>query len=212
MRRVRSRMSRSIFSQHLRRACHSCRHEKTPAYPSKSKFTAQRTQQLRNGCGETSADAKDQLVLAAAGSWAREPGHDSQATRTKPLFSGRLAAMLDLQRKLKLGTAGDPAVLQDGSSKASGNVGSAPMREALPAAAAQRLELSSEEQQLLHRAASGPDPVPSVAVDLSAFAEMPAIPAWRATGEQPLDGTLQKTFTIRRTEAAEKVSQHTDEP
>jgi len=128
------------------------------------------------------------------------------------LFFGRLAAMLDLQRKLKLGTARGPSVLNDGSPEATGTVGSALMSQASSAAAAQHLELSTEEQQLLQRAASGPEPVSSVAVDLSAFADMPTIPVWRATAQKPLDGTLRKTFSIRRTEAAEKVSQGAAEP
>ena len=120
------------------------------------------------------------------------------------MFSGRLAAMLALQRRLTLGSARDRALVNDGCSEATGIVGSTPIRELSPAAPAQRPELSNEEQQLLQRAASGP--VPSLAVDLSAFAEVPAIPVWRATAHRPRDRTLRQTFMIKRTEASEEVS------
>ncbi len=182
-----------------------------PAQRSKSKLAAQRTQQLRSRHGETPAEnARGICGLAAADSWAREAGPGSQTMRPKPLFSGRLAAMLALQRKLKLGTPRNAAVLYDCSLEATGSVDSTPGREA--SLAAQRPELSSEDQQLLQRAASGPEPMPSLSVDLSAFADMPAIPAWRTTAPKPLDGTLRKTFTIKRTEAAEEVSQDAAEP
>ena len=180
------------------------RHAEKPVQHWRSEPITGRTQQVRGGCGDTSK----QLRAAASGSGAQEPTTGKQAAISKPSFSGRLAAIPALRWQQSSGGACQPAVTSDCASGAIRSVGSSPLGAA--SSTAQRPELSSEQQQLLQRAASSPET--ALAVDLSAFADVPAIPAWRGTIQTPLEGTLRKTFTLQRTEPTEEVSPDTAEP
>ena len=202
-----------------------CRHAQTSVlHTTTGKLMVQRAQQLRGARGELSAKGSADLNPAEAELGPSELSSGKQTAAERPAvagkgleprrpFAGRLTAVQPLQRMQARGIARLPAPSSNSASQAVNNSHSSTAHIGPPAAAAQqRPELSTEEQQLLHGAARGSQLLPPCAVDLSAFAELPAIPAWRATMQKPLQGTLRESFVMQLAQRPEEVEEDIAKP